>query len=430
MALFISDLVDTLDLSAIYSDYDDAVGGQPPYHPALMVKLLCYGYCTGIHSSRQIERATWENVPFRVLATDQHPDHDSIASFRKRHLPALSQLFKQVLTIAMKAGLADLEHVSIDGTKVSANASRMKTYSAVSLVEREKHLQKIVDETLAEALRVDQEEDKKYGDRSSLELEGALSRHQTRLQRIIELKKAMEEEQAQIDEAKKAEQLKKEKAENDDSCGGNKRKQGRPPRPKSSTEDDDEQPPSLRRNLTDYDSRIMRLPGSNWGQSYNAQAVVDSKHQIIVASHVTNAGNDSGQLVPMLTLTKKLAGRAPKYVTADSGYSNKEHLRSKLLRESDLIIPPPRKRLDGIPRRGVHLFPPTELMKQKLQKPEYKALYRMRKMIVEPVFGQIKEARGFRRFAFRGLSKVQKEWDLVCLTHNMLKIYRSGWCPS
>jgi transposase len=428
LSSFISDVVDALDLGEIYAAYDETNGGQPPYHPLLMTKLLVYGYCTGVRSSRQIERATWENVPFRVLAADQHPDHDTLAAFRKRHLKALGGLFQQVLNMALTAGIVDLEHVSVDGSKIGANAARGKTASYTKVVEREKRLKAYVEETLADAERIDAQEDEKYGAASNLELKGDLAKRQFRLAKIQELKARMEEEQKQIEEAEKAKAVEKEKNRKGHGRGGRKRKQTKEGATEKDKDDDKES--SFRRNPTDYDSRLMRQAGSGWGQSYNAQAVVDSKAQVIVASAVTNEGNDRQQLVPMLVLAKARAGRAPKIASADAGYSSNDQVTSNELKDIDLLVPPGQKRPEKEGRTGKQVFPPTQMMIDKLQKPVYKALYKLRKIIVEPVFGQIKEANGFRRFSFRGLDAVRSEWDLVSTTHNLQKLYRSGWKPA
>jgi transposase len=416
LALFISDVVDSLDLSEIYAAYDETKGGQPPYHPALMVKLLVYGYSTGVVSSRQIERATWEDIPFRVLAADQHPDHDSLATFRKKHLTALSRLFTQVLQFAMNAGLVGLYHVAVDGSKIPANASLSKSLSLQNVKKREQKLRASVEEILKQADKTDQEEDEKLGDRSTYLVPEELRNRESRLKKIQELKERMEEEQRAIEEAEEEEKRKKKPQ-----VGGRKRK----PEPDQHKSDSK----SLCRNSTDYDSRIMLSKG-HWGQCFNAQAVVDEQNQIIIAGDVTNEVSDVRQLVPMLELAEKNAGRAPQSASADAGYFSNANVQSPKLKHIDIVVPPNRG-TDRLTKSGRYMFTPSDHMRQKLSKPEYQELYKKRKTIVEPVFGQIKEAtQAFRRFTVRGLGAVRGEWNIVCMAHNLLKLHRSGWRPA
>ena len=411
---FISDVVDSLDLSEVYHSYNQEKGGQPPYHPLMMVKVLCYACCIGMRSSRQIERATWENIAFRVLTADQHPDHDSLASFRKKHLNALSNLFQQVLEMTTKANLIDLNHVAVDGTKVNANAGRDKTYSLTRVKKKEERLKKLVDEILSEADRIDREEDEKYGDRSTYQLPQEYRDRASRLKKIQELKEKMEKEAKEAEEqAEKERELKAQ---------GSKRK-GRPRKNKPAKE--------LIRNLTDYDSRIMHLTSGNWAQAFNAQAVVDSKNQIIIASDVTNQGNDQGLLQPMLRQAIKNTGRKPKIATADRAYYKESTLRSKEFSGINILVPPQDMRRERKPGKGKRAFPYTTFMKTRIELPENKELYKRRKTIVEPVFGQIKESvLSFNRFTFRGLANVKREWDFLCAIHNLMKLYRSGWQPA
>jgi transposase len=411
LALFVSDLVDTLDLGEIYRRYDGSKGGQPAYHPLMMVKLLLYGYCEGIFSSRQIEKATWEHIAFRLLSADQHPDHDTIANFRKLHLKALSGLFVQVLKIAQKAGLVKLGHVSVDGTKINANAARLKTLSEEQMTKQEKRLKKQIDdlkqqaEALLEAAeKVDADEDQKYGKgKRGDELPKELVKRETRLKKIIECKEALEAESKDPDKQPQECTITTKEEES-----GSQTTQK-----------------TVVRNTTDPDSRIMRSSGGNWSQSYNAQAVVDSQAQIIVASAVVNACNDRGQLLPMLAKTMNNAGALPECTSADCGYFRVKDISHKLLRRMNVLVPPQLKQF-AKSFRGKHAFPISNTMRERLEVPENKELYRKRKTIVEPVFGQIKSARGFRQFSFRGIDPVSMEWDLICLTHNMLKLYRYG----
>lgn len=424
LARFISEVVDdVLDLDAVLSSYDDDKGGQPPYHPAMMTKLLLYGYCTGVVSSRAIERATWEVIPFRYLSADQHPDHSALSVFRKRHLKALSELFKQVLNLAMKGGLVSLELVAVDGTRIEANASRGQTYSMESASEKEKKLEKLVQRILEEAEEADEEEDRKYGSKSLLDV----TKVETRLEKLREFKEQMDKENEALEQAKR-----------EKDAGKKKRKKSEPesesssdePNPKSQTKEE-KQKKIFRRNLTDYDSRLMRCPGSNWSQAYNSQAVVDSNCQVVVACDVTNDSTDKSQLVPMLVKSAENTGQKPKVAVADGGYFSDAQVSSKELKGIDLLVSPSLvDKLERQWRRGTKAFVPSDGMREKLRMPENKKLYRKRKITVEPVFGQIKAAMRFRRFSFRGLQSVQLEWVLVCTAHNLLKIFRNTWRPA
>jgi transposase len=430
LALFVSDVVDSLDLSAIMLVYEQGDGrGMPPYHPVMMVKLLVYGYCTGKTSSRKIERATHEEVPFRVLAANQHPDHDSIAAFRQRHLAALAGLFMQVLVLAQELKLVKLGHVALDGTKIKANASKHKAMSYQRMCEAKTRLEQEVAELLAEAARIDAQEDAQYGrGRRGDELPEELQRREQRLSRIREAKAALEQRARERAEAEAAEARQKieEREQQADS-------QGKKPRGRPTQVPDPEQAqpgPAEQRNFTDPESRIM-VDGAtkSFEQCYNAQAAVDAECQIIVAADVTQQTNDKQQLVPMLEQVRRNLQRLPVQATADAGYFSEANLADPALADVDLYVPPDRQKHgvtvpapDGDPA-GMSV---ANRMRAKLAEPSGRAVYARRKAIVEPVFGQIKQARGFRRFSFRGLAKVTLEWKLMCLTHNLLKIHRSG----
>lgn len=434
LALFISDVVDSLDLSAIINSYKDR-RGRPPYHPALMVKLLLYAYSIGQPSSRNIERATYDVVAYRVLAADQHPDHDTIASFRKRHLSALSGLFVQVLLLCREAGLVKLGHVSLDGTKVKANASKHKAMSYKRMTETEKRLQEEVERLLNEAAKVDKGEDEKYG-RGNLgnELPQELKRREDRLAKIREAKAALEE-QARIKAAEqaKAQQEKIERREAREKEAGKKLPGARPKKPKDPS--DAVPDPKAQRNFTDPESRIM-VDGATKGfvQAYNAQAIVDEEAQVIIATGVTQQANDKKQLLPMIEQLENNLGELPEVLSADSGYFSEQNVTDEALQPIDLYIPPDRQkhhRQQSAPPAvtASQGGSPAEKMRHKLSTPGGKEVYKMRKAIVEPVFGQIKEGRSFRRFSFRGKEAVSHEWGIVCLTHNLLKLFRAGGRP-
>lgn len=426
LARFVSDVVeDALDLSTIYSVYDEAdPRGRPPYHPAMLVKLLVYGYCTGVRSSRKIERATYDDVAFRFLSADQHPDHDSIAAFRKRHLTQLAGLFKQVLLLCEKAGLVKLGHVAIDGTKVKANASKHKAMSYDRMPEAERRLEQEVQRLLEEAAHIDEEEDRRFGKgKRGDELPPELARRESRLAKIREAKAALEQE-AKEKAAKEAEIAKQKQAERERRIKEKGKKYaGR--EPKMPDPEQAKPEPKAQRNFTDPDSRIM-VDGATKGfvQAYNAQAAVDGEHQIVVASMVSQQSPDNGHLLPMLERVRQNLGM-PSVVSADSGYYSEANVRA-VEAEVNLLVPPNQR--EGKEARksgsGTPASQTAEAMRSKLLSDEGRGLYRLRKAIVEPVFGQMKEGRGFRRFSFRGLAHVTAEWDFMCLTHNLLKLFQ------
>ena len=426
LALFISDVVDELDLSGIYAAYESGEGrGQPPYHPALMVKLLLYAYCLGTPSSRKIERATYRDVAMRVLAGDQHPDHDSIAEFRKRHLEALAALFVQVLRLCQAAGLVRLGHVALDGTKLKANASKHKAMSYARMEDTERRLETEVRALLAQAEQADAAEDAQYGPgRRGDELPTELARRESRLAKIRAAKAALQAE-AQTRAAQAADAGRAKRAAQAQRVGGAKGRPAQVPDPAQA------QPaPTAQRNFTDPESRIM-VDGATkeFVQGYNAQAAVDSQAQVIVACGVTQAAADVGQFVPMLEQIAAHLGRLPGQVTADAGYFSEPNLTAPQFAGIDFYVPPDRQphgRVAAAGRSRQGAF--SEAMRTKLQTAAGRAVYARRKTIPEPVFGQIKQGRGFRRFWLRGVGKVRGEWGLICLTHNLLKLFRARPC--
>lgn len=426
LALYISDVVEQLDLSKIINAYEEgSLRGRPPYHPVMMVKLLIYGYCVGRMSSRKLEQATFDDVAFRVLACNQHPDHDSIAQFRKRHLKELSKLFEQVLQLCQRAGLVKLGHVAIDGTKLKANASKRESLTYERLSKSAKELKAEVARLLGEAERVDEEEDRVYGKgKRGDELPEELRSRETRLAKIREIKAELEREMkeaAEKEEAtKKEQQAAKERGE-EVSKSSHKRKWIKNeigeviPKPK------------VQRNLTDPDSRIMKdTTTGTYLQAYNGQIAVDSKEQIIVAKRVVQAANDCEQLVPMLNEVKQNVGRMPDEATADAGYFSVAAVTHESLKRVDLYVPPnepvPRGAAAAKTSEGANV---RELMWQKLRLPGGFAKYKKRNTTVEPVFAEIKHIRGFRQFLLRGLEQVEGEWSLICMTHNLLKLFRA-----
>jgi len=438
LARFVADVTEQLDLSPIYATYTRKDGrGQLGYHPLLLTRLLLYGYCHGVTSSRKIERKTEEDVAFRFLAADQHPDHDTIASFRQQHLEALAGLFTEALQMCRKAGLVKLGHVAIDGTKLKANASKHKAMSYGRMEEAEQKLQQQVEELLRQAEESDAAEDAQYGKGCrGDELPEELRRRESRLEKIREAKAALEAEAKQkaaeqkaAAEAKRAERRQKE-GETGRKAGGRDPEVPDPEQAKPAAK--------AQRNFTDPDSRIMP-DGANKGsfvQGYNVQAAVDSQAQVIVAAEVVQATNDKQQLVSMVDQVEGNLGQKPAAVSADSGYWSEAQVTDERVQGVDLYVATGRqKHSERIEAAGELMTENPEnvsaqqQMAAKLRTGAGQAVDKMRKAIVEPVFGQIKQTRGVRGFQLRGLANVRAEWRLICLTHNLLKLYRSGWQP-
>jgi len=425
LAYFIMDVVNGLDLSAIYQSYDSSKGGQPPFDPKMMTGLLLYAYCVGIPSSRKIEKAAYYQIPFRVLTADQQPDHDTIAEFRKRHLKALSGLFVEALRLCQKVGLVKLGHVSLDGTKVKANASKHKAMSYGRMEKKVEELEIEVTGLLEQAQAVDDDEDSRYGKgKRGDELPKELRFKQGRLKKIKEAMSSLEAEAKTKADAKRKEIQQKEHALQKE---GKKRRGKKPKDPSGKPE------PKAQRNFTDPESRIMKDGASkSFEQSYNCQAGVDEKSQIIVATNVTQEPNDKQQLKPLAEdIKNNTEGAKPGKISADSGYFSEANLDYLEAEGIEGFIATGRQKHGDIPATAGRGRIPKDATKQermsrKLRTKKGRETYSKRKYIVEPVFGQIKEARGFRRFLLRGLENVSAEWDMICLTHNLLKLFRSG----
>jgi len=439
LARFVAELTDGLDLSDIYDFYGRRDGrGRAAYHPVMMVRLLLYGYSVGVMSSRRMERASYDDVAFRYLCADQHPDHDTIAAFRQQHLPVLAQLFTQVLQLCNKAGLVKLGHVAIDGTKLQANASKHKAMSYDRMEEKEKQLKAEVEKLLARAAETDAAEEAQYGKgKRGDELTGELARRESRLKKIAEAKAALEQEaRERAEAAKKAAEEKIEERRKKEQERG-KKLGGYPPQvpdPEQARPD-----PKAQRNFTDPESRIMPDGGrkGSFVQAYNAQIAVDGAKQIIVAAAITQESNDKQQLAPMLERVEQNLGAKPVAASADAGYFSQDQISDERVKGIELYVatgkhkhgqPEPAEAIqpDRLPAKSDSAM---EKMKQKLKTETGQALYKMRKAIVEPVFGQIKAARGIRAFLLRGIGKAGAEWKLICATHNLLKLFRSGHQP-
>jgi len=405
LVYFVSDVVDQLDLSAMYGAYEKEKRGQPPYDPRLMTKLLVYGYCTGVFSSRRIQKRLQEDIPFKVLAAGNEPDFRTISDFRKIHIATLQNLFEQVLAMALECGAIKLGRVSLDGTKLKANASKHKAMSYARMQEKQKQLKEEVKQLLDQAAAADEQEDRQYGNQRGDELPEELRRRETRLAKIKEAKKVIEQRARDkaAEEGQSAEEAKRAKPEDKDQY-----------------------------NFTDPESRIMKS-GDGFVQGFNAQAAVEPELLLIVGQSVTEATNDKKQLKPMVELIEQQSGQRPEAILADNGYCSEENLAH--LESTDQ---PERKIVGfiatGKQKHGEHRLPAkrgplpkgatrVDRMKRKLQTKAGKAVYAARKCVVEPVFGQIKQARGFRQFLLRGKKKVKGEWALVCLTHNILRLF-------
>jgi len=418
MVYFVRAILDEIDLSPIFSVYEDEERGQPPYHPKVMTGILLYGYCHGVFSSRKLEKHCQEDVAFRVLAANNQPDHRTINDFRKLHLPTLEHLFVEVLQLCQKTGLVKFGHISLDGTKIKANASKHKAMSYGRMKKDAKRLRKEISQLLHQAEETDDREDRLYGnDKRGDELPEELTRRETRLARIMEAKRALEEEA-------------REQAEEDD-------KPKRPP--------DDQLPmarvktepnaktgkervaDSAQRSFTDPESRIMPYQ-KTFVQAYNAQAAFDGAYQIIVATDLSNNPTDD-ELLPFMVsqLPKK-----PKAFSADAGYSvtdeNLKYLKKKRIDAYIAIKGAKHDQTSGqahCPRGPI----PGDLtikerMKRKLLTRKGRRLYARRKCIAEPPIGQIKHVQGFRQFSLRGYTKARAEWFLVAASHNLRKLFR------
>jgi transposase len=399
LSRFVSDVVDSLDLSAIEEVYSEE-RGYPPYHPRMMVKVLLYAYCTGTYSSRRIAAKLLDSVALRFLAAGNEPDFRTISEFRKRHGKALSDLFGQVLRLCRKAGLVKLGHVAVDGTKIAANASKHKAMSYGRMKQAEAALQREVEELFRRAEETDEREDRLYGkDKRGDELPEELARRESRLKKIQE---AMEALEAEAREKAKAQGMDPEQVE---------------------------PPETAQRNFTDPDSRIQKA-GKSYIQGYNAQVAVDEKAQIILAQHVTATAPDVNELIPAVKRIRRELRAKPKKVLADAGYWSEANVQAlEKMRIEPLIATQRRKHNDPLlpaPRGR----PPKDLsLKQKMARKlltlRGRASYAWRQILPEPVFGQIKHARGFRQFLRRGLQKVSQDWSMICTAHNLLKLYRA-----
>lgn len=415
-AHFIRDLVrEELDLSAILDTYDEE-RGYPPYHPTMMTALLLYGYTQGVYSSRKIARAARTRVDFMAVAAMQQPDFRTINKFRLRHLTALGDLFGQVLKLCQKAGMVSLGHVALDGTKMKANASKRKAMSYERMKKSEKELEAVVREWFAKADAIDAEEDREFGpDKRGDELPEWVTDKAKRLEKLRAAK-------AELEAEAKAELAAGVKPDPDDP-DPNRPRRGKRKKPKANGEPHDK----AQLNFTDKDSKILKGP-DGFLQGYNCQAAVDAKAQIIIAHATTNEQNDAPQLIPMLDAIRKNTGRQPRELSADVGYLSEENLAEMKRRRVSGYVATGRQNHGEPAATRLGTVPGTQVyaMRRKLERAGHRSRYRLRKQTVEPIFGQVKEARGFRRFSLRGLERVPHEWALVCTAHNLLKLARAA----
>jgi transposase len=403
-----------LDLSAIAGSYRSGLG-QPPFDPRLMTALLLHGYASGIYASRRIAKSAVERADFMMIVAGDPPDFRTISEFRRRHLKALAALFVQVLQLAEKAGLVRLGHVALDGTKIKANASKHKAMSYAHMKKREAELAAEVDRWLEAAEAADVEEDRLYGHKRGDEMPDWVADKQKRLEKIRQAKAELE---AEAKAAAEAEMQRREQAEVQRKAEGRK-KSGRTPAPPKQEPDGKTQ-----RNFTDPESRILKTR-DGYIQGYNAQAAVDAKAQIIVAHDLTQSMSDQNQLVPLMDGIKDNLACQPKEASADAGYLSEANLAALAARNISAYVAAGRAKHPGEVKRRI-TGPLTKAMRDKLKRAGWRSRYRLRKQVVEPVFGQIKQARGFRQFLLRGFEKVRAEWALICTAHNLTKMARAA----
>ena len=407
LAHHVSDLVDALDLSPFYTPYEGDGRRNSPYDPRMMVKVLVYGYATGTFSSRKLARKLEEDIAFRMLAAGNFPQHRTLCEFRRRHLEDFGAVFAEVVRLARTMGLAALGRMSVDGTKVRANASKRKAMSYGRMAREERRLQAEIAGLLEEAEAVDAAEDAQYGeDVRGDELPEELKRREDRLAAIREAKARLEAEQRARDDARGRKP-------------GQKRnpKGGRPYKREYGEPDE-----TAQSNFTDPESRIMKTSSEGFQQSYNAQMAVEGENQLVVGTAVTDNASDQGQLVPMVDAVAETCGETPAQVLADAGYCNEPDLQALKERDIDGYVALGREG-GTAPAVDADEHPAKVRMAEKLESEEGRRRYARRKWMAEAPVGWIKEVMGFRRFSFRGLEKVQAEWTLVCLALNVKRMH-------
>jgi transposase len=406
LAHFISDAVDGLDLGAFHARYDLDGPRNQPFHPAMMVKVLVYGYATGVFSSRKISGKLYEDVAFRVLAAGNFPAHRTIRDFRAFHLKELSDLFVQVVRLAREMGLVKLGTIAVDGTKVKANASRHKAMSYAHMLKAEAELKAQIEALLNKARAADEAEK----NAPELDIPAEIARRQDRLDAIAAARTRLEQRQREAD-------LERGRSDDDDQKPRDqdgKPQGGRYKRPFGVPQDKDQD------NFTDPDSRIMQRAGGGFDPAYNAQTAVDDTAHIIVAAELVNCAADAGELPKMLQAVKDNVGAYPEQTLADAGYRS-EAVFEELADHTDLVVAIGR---EGKKHVGINAasLPRTAAMAAKMQSDEGRSAYRRRKWLAEPPNGWIKNVLGFRQFSMRGLHRVQAEWKLVCMALNLRRM--------
>ena len=407
LAYFISDTVDALDLSAFYARYAGGGARNQPFHPAMMVKVLLYGYATGVFSSRKIERRLHEDLAFRLLGAGNFPKHRTIRDFRALHLDELSALFVQVVKLAQELGLVKLGTVAIDGTKVKANASRHKAMSYERMQQSEAALKSQIDALLQRAHRTDEAE----ADEPELDIPAEIERREQRLEAIAAARLRLEQRQREADTARgrSADDDRRPRDGDGNPKGGRYKRDFGVPEAKA------------QENFTDPHSRIMKRTGGGFDASYNAQTAVDDTAHIIVAAELSNNAADSGQLLPMLQAVQVNLGRLPTQALADAGYRSEENFAQAAGLEMELVVALGREGKQQV-QVDAQAHPHTASMAKKFQTEDGCAAYRRRKWLAEPPNGWIKHVLGFRQFTLRGLEKVQAEWKLVCMALNLRRM--------
>ena len=428
LAYCIRDLIQELDFTSFLVAYSRDGRGAPPYAPQLMVALLLYGWCQRRYSSRQIERLATDDLGGRFLAAGHQPDHRAISDFRLRHGEALRGLFLQSLRLCQQAGMVSLGHVALDGSKLTAHASKHKAMSYGRLVEAETLLAAEVDEMLAQAAQVDAAEDQQFGreNRGSL-LPEALARRQSRLAKLREAKAALE---AEVRAAAQAAQEQREAEDAARTAAGQRLKGGRKPQDPATVRPKDK----AQRNFTDPESRIMKGGDGAWLQGYNGQAAVDRDEQVIVACTLTNQAADAPHLAAMTAQVVANTGCKPTVVSADPGYFSSANIDTLTGQGVRALIPPDRQRhgspaapVEPLPAAVLAALPVEQRQRHLLSTAAGRQEYGHRKTTVEPAFGQIKgcpAAPGFRGFLRRGLEKCGQEWSWICAAHNFRKYLR------
>ena len=420
LARFVVELIDNLDVSAMSSVYRGS--GSASYHPRLLLGILVYGYATGVFSSRKLERATYDSVAFRFIAANDHPDHDTIATFRRRFLKEIEGLFVQVLLLAREMGMLKMGTVALDGTKIHANASKHSALSYEHVGKIETQLKAEVAELLAKAEAADQS-----AVPDGLSIPDELARREERLQKLSEARTKIEARAKECFEREQAEHQAKLAARDARERATGKKPGGKPPEPPV------EGPrPTDQINLTDEESRVMPISGGGFEQCYNAQAVVAEGSLLVVATNVVQAPNDKQQLEPMLAkisaLPKDLG--KPDVMLGDNGYFSAANVTACLSAGIEPLLALARdKHHQSLSERFAGTPPapenptPVETMAYRLRTPEGKKLYALRKHIPEPVFGIIKAVLGFRQFLLRGLDNVNGEWTLVTMAWNVKRMF-------